>query len=142
MHYTNFTSNTNHHLCNLCFSDIRVDDTLAMYQEREIRLRNACLGTAEIVAMRNFPLSHLTNELSFAVCGHNAAYLNAVLQKMHGPLLQHSRITWVVFQWKKPDLEALKEVFAQAWQKNLEKFVTTYRDTPESKNLQYALNLP
>jgi hypothetical protein len=48
---------------------------------------------------------------------------------MYGPLDQYSRITWVVFQWKQPDLEALKQVFADAWQKNLEKFVTAYRDT-------------
>jgi hypothetical protein len=59
MLYTNFTSNTNHHLCNSCFSDIRVDDSMQLHQEREIRLRNVPLGTAEVVAMRNFPLCHL-----------------------------------------------------------------------------------
>ncbi len=141
MLHTNFSSNINNHLCNFCFSDIRIDHSLELYQEREIKLRGSLLGTARIVAMRNFPMGHLTNELSFSVCGHNANYLRALLQKFYGNLTEYSRITWVIFEWVKPDMVAMQQLYNEAWQKTIEKFITAYRDTLENKNLQFTLDL-
>jgi hypothetical protein len=141
MLHTNFSKNFNHNLCNLCFSDIRVDTSLELYQDREIQVNGHSYGIAKVVALRNFPMSHLSDELSFIVCGHNAGYLKVVLQKMYGPLQDYSLISWVVFEWKHPNLNKWSNLYLDAWHKNVERFATSYRDTPEGQSLQFALDL-
>ena len=141
MQYTNFSQNSNHKLCNFCFSDLRLDGNFELMQEREIRLRNEAIGIAKVVALRTFNFGHLTDELAYNICGHNAQYLRSILKKMHGNVDPWRMVSWVVFQWLKPDLNAWANVYQDAWHSNVEKFVTAYRDTPEGKSLQFALDL-
>lgn len=123
MLYTNFSQNWNNSLLNENFSDIRVDDTLELYQPREIKLQNVTIGMAKIVAMRRFPFSQLTDELALTVCGHNALYLATVLQRMYGKLNAYDNLTWVVYEWLKPDRHAFENMWQNAWEKSVEKFM-------------------
>lgn len=141
MRYTNFSQNFNHKLCNFCFSDLRLEDSFEYGQEREIRLNDEAIGIAKVVALRTFNFAHLSNELAYHICGHNAAYLIAIFKKMHGNIEPWRNVSWVVFEWVKPNLDVWANIYLNAWHKNVEKFATSYRDTPEGKSLQFALDL-
>jgi hypothetical protein len=130
MLHTIFNKNWNNKLLCDCFGTIRVDDTYELHQEREIRYRNDVIGVAKVVALRSFPYSQLTNIVCFVDAGHDLRYMQTVFQKMHGPLDPHRLMRWVMFQWVTPDLNLWSNVYIDAWHKNVEKFATSYRDTP------------
>lgn len=140
MLYTNFSQNWNNILLNDAFSDIRIDDSLELYQHREIKLQNMLIGSAKIVALRRFTFSQLTDNVAYAICGHNMQYLRAVLQRMHGKLNDYDKISWVIYEWQKVDLSAIENLWQQAWEKTVEKVLPAYRDTQSGKQLHFALD--
>lgn len=75
-----------------------------IYNKKEV-------GIAELVAVKNFYLFQIKDELSYRVMGNPTPYLGSTLSKMYGsgqPLPRDFKLMQLVFQFKKRNKEITK----------------------------------
>jgi hypothetical protein len=117
-----FTSNPHGKLLLQFFMDVRLLDEEKYMPGNvlEVVLKGKVLGTAKVVAAKQFRYCRINETFSFMNCGKHPAYQASLLQRyyVHELTMQpDTQLLQVVFEWQNRNIEQQRELVQDWWQK-------------------------
>ena len=122
MQQITFTSNPHAKLLLQFFMDVRLldEEKYMTGNVLEVILKGKVIGSAKVVAVKQFKYSRINEVFSLMNCGKHPAYQASLLQRyyQHELTMQSdTQLMQIVFEWQTRNIELQRELVTDWWNK-------------------------